>query len=175
MPLPVAIPALVTPPWLLPFVAGARAVVRWLEKLRITVNGVVVASLVAAALAGGWWIARQARINAVADRIAEETRITAAVNRRLADWVAHKRGEISADDDRVRAIQGDLRRLLDALPVEVEVHTERVFVPVSLPVVTPAAPVAGRPAAPAAPRMNPGSCAEYSDQIRAKLNEINVR
>ncbi len=173
MPLPFAIPALILPPWLLPIVAAARAVVRWLEKLRITVNGLVVASLVAAALAGGWWIARKARINAVADRIAEETRITAAVNRRLADWVAHKRGEIAVDDERVRAIQGDLRRLLEALPVEVEVRTH--IEPLLVPVVTPAAPDAKRPAAPAAPRMNSGSCAEYPDQIRAKLNEINVR
>jgi hypothetical protein len=167
MPLPFVMPALA------PVAAIARGVVDALAKLRVSVNGLALAGLVVVMACGGWWIARKARATAIADRIAAETRVTAAINGQLRDWIAHKRGDLALDDTRVRTIRGELRALLEALPPDVVT----TYVPVTAPLVVPVPTVmpAASAAPPRAPSATEGGCAVYPDDVRAKLNEINVR
>jgi hypothetical protein len=158
---------------LAPVAAIARGVVDALAKLRVSVNGLAIAGLIVVMTCGGWWIARKARAAAIADRIAAETRVTAAINGQLRDWIAHKRGDLALDDTRVLAIRGELRTLLEALPPDVVT----TYVPVTAPLVVPAPAVTAATSV-TPPRRTPVAvegCAVYPDDVRAKLNEINVR
>lgn len=162
------LPALAMPPWALPFAAAARAVLAWLREIRVTVNGVMIASLIAIMALGGWWIARSARADERADMAAARKAATDELRADLDVLIAARSGRIAASDDRLRAISGELRALVAQIPAEVRTETRtavvagpQVLVPVIGPTKVVPAPVKA------------GGC-DYTPEIRDTINRINV-
>lgn len=162
---------LLLPPWLAPVAAAARALLGWLKAFRVTVNGVVLASLLACMLGGGWWIARTARANERARIHEAREQATNDVNADIGALIRLRRGEIAASHASLASISADLKRMVAEIPDRVV--TETTYVPLTVPLPTPVAVgvPAPRRAAVAAP--SPGPC-DYPEEIRATLSRINV-
>lgn len=157
------------PPWAAPFATAARAVLAWLKAIRITVNGVVIASLALVMVAGGWWIARTAKHSERARIATARAEATRELNADLDKLLAERAGRLTLSRADRERISGELRARIAAIPAE-RVVTETTFVPLQVPLPVPTA--AGP--APAAPRRADPPCCDYPDDVRATLNRINI-
>lgn len=172
----------VLPPWVTaavsPVAAIGRAVLKWLKAVNITVNGVVIASLVACMAAGGWWIARHARADERTRIATARAKAAAELNADLGKLIDERAGRITLSRAERDKISAELRDLVARLPAEVV--RETTYVPLSVPLPTPVA--TSDPARSAAGRRQnsvatpaPAACLDYPEDIRATVSRINVK
>lgn len=168
----------VLPPWVTaavsPVAAIGRGVLKWLKAINVTVNGVVIASLVACMAAGGWWIARQARADERARIATARAKAAADLNADLGKLIDERAGRITLSRAERDKISAALRDLVARLPAEVV--RETTYVPLSVPLPTPVAvPAAASPPRRAAVTATaPTACLDYPEDIRATVSRINV-
>lgn len=161
------LPALAVPPWALPVVAAWRALVAWLREIRVTINGVAIASLVVGALAGSWWIAHRAVANERHEQARLKAEATAELVRDVDLIIQHRQGRITDAHDRFRTISAELKALVASIPPDVITTREIDVVPLSVPLPVPS-PGKVRTVTVAGP-----GC-DYTPEIRDALNRIQI-
>jgi hypothetical protein len=161
-------------PWLAPLLPLWQAVtgtvgatVETLQRIKIKVSGLTTAILLLAAVAGGWWVAREARQHEAA-RQEEARRIERQkLNVAVRNVIAHKRGELTQAEIDRGALDREIEHLIEQIPPTTIVQTVslpseqvRVEVPVPGPVRTKVV-------------VKDGGC-DLPQALTTLLNKINV-